>query len=453
LSIDSRLENAERFPGIFQAMPTSLTRRKFLRQSSLSAAGLLLARRSAWAQKTSPNDRLNIGMIGVANQANYDLTNVATENIVALCDVDQNFLAAAAQKFPGAKTYDDFRRLLEQRDIDAVVVATPDHTHAVATVAALNSGRHVYCEKPLTRTISECRVVMEAARKARRATQIGTQIHAGKNYRRVVELVQSGAIGSVNEVHVWVSATYGGKDLPSDAPPVPSNLHYDLWLGPVPYRPYSPEYVPFKWRNWWAFGGGALADFGCHYLDLPHWALGLRVPRSAEVVEGPPVHPESTPPWLVVRYEYPERAQPAQPPVKLTWYHGGKQPPTSLLSAELADKWKSGVLFIGKQGLLLADYNRHKLLPENKFAGFVAPAPFIADSIGHHAEWIKACKTGGATTCQFDYSGPLSETALLGNVAFRTGKKIDWDSANLRAKGCPEADEFIQHHYREGWKI
>jgi predicted dehydrogenase len=434
-------------------MPTRLNRRKFLQQTSLSSASLLLVMPVARGQHKSANERLNIGMIGVANQANYDLTNVATENIVALCDVDQNYLAAAVQKFPTAKTYDDFRRLLEQKDLDAVVVATPDHTHAVATVAALNSGRHVYCEKPLTRTLSECRMVMEAARRAKKVTQIGTQIHAGKNYRRVVELVQRDAIGPVNEVHVWVSATYGGKDRPSDSPPVPSSLHYDLWLGPVPYRPYSPEYVPFKWRNWWAFGGGALADFGCHYMDLPHWALGLGVPQSAEVVEGPPVHPESTPPWLVVRYEHPERKQPSRPAVKLTWYHGGKQPPSSVLSPDLAEKWKSGVLFVGTKGMLLADYNHHKLLPENQFIGFLPPKPFIPDSIGHHAEWIRACKTGSPTTCHFGYSGPLTEAALLGNVAFRTGKRIEWDSAHLNAKGCPEAEEFIQHQYREGWKI
>jgi predicted dehydrogenase len=390
-------------------------------------------------------------MIGVANQANYDLTNVSSQNIVALCDVDESFLSAASQKFPGAKTYNDFRRLLDQKGIDAIVVATPDHTHAVATVAALKSGRHVYCEKPLTRTISECRIVQETAHKMRRVTQIGTQIHAGGNYRRVVELVQSGAIGIVGEVHVWVSATYGGKDRPTDSPPVPSTLHYDLWLGPVEPRPYSPQYLPFAWRNWWAFGGGALADFGCHYMDLPHWALGLRAPSSAQVLEGPPVHPESVPPWLVVRYKHPARKD--GPEVTLTWYHGGKQPPPAVLPPELAAKWKSGVLFIGKKGMLLADYDRHILLPEKDFSGFVPPAPTIPDSIGHHAEWIRACKTGAPTTCGFDYSGPLTEAVLLGNVAFRAGARIDWDSKHLRAAGCGEADQYIHHHYRSGWKI
>ncbi|HEY5911596.1 MAG TPA: Gfo/Idh/MocA family oxidoreductase [Verrucomicrobiae bacterium] len=433
-------------------MNTPLNRRSFLRQSALAGAGFLVARVSFAGSRTlSPNEKLNIGIIGVAHQGNYDLSNVATENIVALCDVDDSYLAAAAKRFSGAKTYNDFRRLLDQKDIDAVVIATPDHTHAVATVAALRSGRHVYCEKPLTRTISECRVVMDTARKTKRVTQIGTQIHAGGNYRRVVELVQSGAIGAVDRVHVWVDATYGGRERPKDTPVVPSQLHYDLWLGPVSSRPYSPEYLPGSWRNWWAFGGGALADFGCHYMDLPHWALSLRSPLSAQVLDGPPVHPESVPPWMIVRYEYPKRE--AQPPVTLTWYHGGRQPPPDILSPDLAGKWRSGVLFMGTKGNLLADYGRHLLLPEKDFAGFVAPAHSIPDSIGHHAEWVLACKTSGSTTCNFEYSGALTEAVLLGNVAYRTGKKIEWDSKNFRANGCPEANSSIRHQYRSGWKI
>ncbi len=429
-----------------------MTRRSFLRQSAFAGAGFLLARVSlAGSRIISPNERLNIGIIGVAHQGEYDMSNVASEHIVALCDVDDTYLAAAAKRFPGAKTYNDFRRLLDQKDIDAVVVATPDHTHAVATVAALRSGRHVYCEKPLTRTISECRIVMETARKNKRVTQIGTQIHAGGNYRRVVELVQSGAIGNVDKVHVWVNATYGGHDRPKETPPVPASLRYDLWLGPVAARPYNPAYLPGAWRNWWAFGGGALADFGCHYMDLPHWALGLRTPLSAEIVDGPPVHAESVPPWLIVRYEYPKRG--AQPPVTLTWYHGGKQPAPDILAPELAEKWRSGVLFMGGKGNLLADYGRNLLLPEKDFAGFTPPPKTIPDSIGHHAEWVLACKTGGITTCNFDYSGALNESVLLGNVAYRTGKKIEWESKQLQAKGCSEATAFVQHQYRSGWKI
>jgi predicted dehydrogenase len=432
-------------------MSTGISRKQFLIQTLAGATGLALAPIvMAQGRKLSPNEKLNIGIIGVAHQGEYNLNNVASENIVALCDIDDQYLAAASKRFPDAKKYNDFRLLLDQKDLDAVVVATPDHTHAVATVAALKRGLNVYCEKPLTRTLSECRRVMEAARKAKRATQIGTQIHAGGNYRRVVELVQSGAVGSINEVHVWVAATYGGKDAPKVSPPVPENLHYDLWVGPVPFKPYSREYLPAVWRNWWAFGGGALADFGCHFMDLPHWALGLREPISAEVLSGPAVNADSVPPWLILRYEY---VRASGTPLKLTWYHGGKQPGPDLLPTELAANWKSGVIFVGSKGLLLSDYSRNMLLPEKQFEGFVAPAHSIPDSIGHHAEWIRACKTGEPTTCNFEYSGALTEAVLLGNVTYRVGKKIDWDSKKLRAKGCREADQYIQHQYRKGWKI
>lgn len=417
-----------------------ITRRKFI--TGLAAVSVT----SAYARTLSANDKLNIGVIGVANQGNYNLNHVASQNIVALCDVDEKNLAVAAAKFPSAKTYNDFRRLIDQKDIDAIVIATPDHTHAVAAVAALKSGRHVYCEKPLTRTISECRRVRELAAKNKLVTQMGTQIHAGKNYRRVVELVQSGAIGPVEEVHVWAS---GAGKWPKGPAELPSHLHYDLWLGPVPERPYNPEYLPLNWRYWWAFGGGTLADFGCHFMDLPHWALDLRYASVCEPVDGPAVDENVPPRALVVRYQYPARGD--KPPVKLTWYHGGKRP--EMLTPEQATKWKSGVLFIGKKGMLLANYENHVLLPEKDFEGFARPAPFIKDSVGHHLEWIEACKTGGPTTCNFDYSGALAETVLLGNVVYRVGKKLEWDAKKVRATNCAEADQFIQHHYRKGWKL
>ena len=438
----------------------SISRRQFIYGAIVGSAGYWVGCQTVPARRLSANEKLNIGVVGVAHRGGANLEGVAGENIVALCDVDDILLRAAAAKFPQAKTYNDFRRMLERRDLDAVVCSTADHTHAGVSVAALRTGRHVYCEKPLTRTVSECRIVREAARQGRLVTQMGTQIHAGTNYRRVVELVQSGAIGPVGEVHVWVNVKYGGMERPSETPPVPANLHWDLWLGPVPERPYHPDYLPGKWRNWWAFGTGGLGDFGCHYMDLPHWALGLRYCSAVEVVDGPPVHPETVPPWLVLRYEYPARG--TQPPVKLNWYHGGKQPEVlaSILPEETDAKgnknkanWQSGVLFIGTKGMLLADYSRYVLLPQRNFTGFVPPKPFIADSIGHHKEWIEACKTGGTTTCNFDYSGALAETVLLGNVAYRAGKKLEWDAAKLRAWNYPEAEQFVQHQYRKGWKI
>ena len=430
-------------------MNRSLNRRQFIKQTTVAAAGAWLASRPIQARKISPNERLNIAMIGVANRAGDDLKEVSSENIVALCDIDENYLAAAKQKYPQAKTYNDFRRLLHQKGIDAVVVGTPDHTHAVAAVAALQSGRHVYCEKPLARTVSETRIITETAREHKRVTQIGTQIHAGSNYRRVVELVQSGAVGPVREVHVWVAATYGGMEAPKETPPVPPNLHYDLWLGPVEYRSYSPEYLPFKWRNWWAFGGGALADFGCHYMDLPHWALGLSYPLTVEPVDGPPVHPESTPPWLIVRYEYPARGE--KPAVRLTWYHGGKQPP--LLSPEQAAKWKSGVLFIGAKGMLLADYGRRVLLPERDFEGFKPPTPFLKDSIGHHKEWIEACKGNGKTFSSFDMGGPLTELAQLANLATLVEGPLEFDTLSGKILNSEPASNLLHRQYRKGWSL
>jgi predicted dehydrogenase len=422
------------------------SRRAFLRNGTLIAAAPFFI--SKLRAGESANDKLNIGAIGIGGRGGEDLNGCASQNIVAICDVDDNIIESVGKKFPSAKKYNDFRQLLDQKDIDAVVVGTPDHTHAVATVAALKSGRHVYCEKPLTHTVSECRRVRETALKAKKITQMGTQIHAGDNYRRVVELIQRDVIGPVREVHVWVNVVYGGKRKPTEFPPVPAGLHYDLWAGPVEAPPYHPDWVPFRWRNWWVFGGGTMSDFGCHYMDLPHWALDLREAVSVEC-EGPEVDPDCPPVWMIGHFEYPARGQ--KPPVKLTWYQGGKQP--ERLSDQLKTQWKSGVLFVGEKGELIADYGRHALLPEKQFEGFVRPEPFIPNSIGHHKEWYEACKHGGATTCNFDYSGALTETVLLGTVAYRTGKKIIWDAKKLKAQGCPEADQYIQHHYRKGWTI
>jgi predicted dehydrogenase len=417
-------------------------------QHSAAAGSALWLAAKVPAKGQSPNEKLNIGIIGVANQGRYNLDNVRGENIVALCDVDDNLLNAAWQEFPQARIYRDFRKLLELNALDAVVISTPDHIHAPATLMALQSGRHVYCEKPLTHTVAEARRVAETARRYKRVTQMGTQIHAGSNYRRVVERIQSGAIGKVGEVHVWLDTVYTGNGRPAETPPVPPNLHWNLWLGPAPVRPYHPAYLPFWWRQWWDFGGGTLADMACHWIDLPHWALNLRHPVTIEA-EGPPLKAENTPEWLIVRYEYPARD--GQPPVKLTWYNSGKRP--ALVLEGKVPNWGAGTLFVGEKGMLLSDYGKHILLPEKEFAGFQPPAPSIPDSIGHHQEWIHACKTGATTTCNFDYAGALTEAVLLGNVAYRTGNKLTWDAVNLKAVGCPEADSFLHPVYRKGWKV
>jgi predicted dehydrogenase len=440
-------------------MPTRLSRRRFLQASAaLGAAGANGRLLQAAAKKPAPSERLHVGIIGVAGQGAYDMgeTVKAGVEVVALCDVDERRTGPARERFPRADFYTDFRKLIDARGLDAVVIATPDHTHAVATVRALKAGLHVYCEKPLTHTVHEARLVAETAARHKRVTQMGTQIHAGNNYRRVVELIQSGAIGTVKEVHVWCARSYAGGERPKETEPVPQGLHWDLWLGPAPRRPYhhGPDkkgngtYEPFNWRGWWDFGGGTLADMACHHMDLPFWALRLRHPTSV-VAEGPRAHPESTGPWLIVHYDFPARDK--QPAVKLTWYDGGKRPPH--FAQGKLPRWGDGSLFVGEKGMLLAGYSHYKLLPEKDFAGFVPPRPFISDSVGHHKEWVEACKSGGTTTCNFAYGGALTEAVLLGNVSYRLGKAIDWDAKNLRATNAGDADRYLRHEYPKEWQM
>ena len=430
-------------------MKSHWNRRQVLRQAALAGAAAALGTLPARPLlAASPNEKLNIAVVGCGGRGGDDLSGVSSENIVALCDVDDRRAARAYKAHPKARRFRDFRKMLDAvgREIEAVVVGTPDHTHAPPAVAAMKIGKHCFCEKPLAHSVYEVRTMREIAQQKKLATQMGTQIHAEPNYRRVVELIQSGTIGPVGEVHVWFGGSYAGKDRPKETPPVPPELDWDLWLGPAPTRPYHPCYLPGAWRRWWDFGCGALGDFGCHYMDLPFWALGLRYPTSVEA-EGPPVHPEGTPGWLTIRYEFPARG--ALPPVRLTWYDGGKRP--EQVQQGKVPNWGSAVLFVGRKGMLLADYGRRKLLPEAQFAGFQAPKPTIPDSIGHHREWIAACKTGSPTTCNFDYSGALAEAVVLGNVAYRCGKKLLWDAASLKATGCPEADPYIRPEYRQGW--
>ena len=431
---------------------SNFNRRDFLRISGGVGAAALTS--GVWselaaAQSTSPNEKLRIACLGTANRAAADVDGIKGENVVALCDVDKNYLDRAASQFPNARTYADYREMLDKEapKLDAVVVATTDHNHAPATIRAIRAGLHVYCEKPLTHTVHEARVIAEAAKKHKVATQMGTQIHAENNYRRVVEIIQSGAIGDVSEVHVWVGKAWGGGERPEGSQQPPDALSWDLWLGPAPERPFWPGvYHPGNWRRWWDFGTGTLGDMACHYMDLPFWALKLRHPTTCEA-EGPKVHPETCPLGMIVRFEFPARE--GMPPVRFTWYDGNLTP------REVAGERVpgSGVMFIGSEGKMFADYGSYRLFPTDKFADYKPPKPTIPNSIGHHAEWIKACKDGSPTTCNFDYSGALTESVLLGNVAYRTGQKLQWDAENLRATNCPAADKFIQKQYRPGWEI
>lgn len=439
-------------------MRRGVTRRAFLRDAAWAGSGLIILSNSRLVRGTQANSKLNIAAIGVAGRGGDDVNGVASQNLVALCDVHESHAAKTFERFPSARKFRDFRRMFDEihGQIDAVVIGTPDHTHAPAGVMAMKLGKHCYCEKPLTHSVHEARVMANLANDKKLVTQMGTQIHAGTNYRRVVELVQTGAIGPVAEVHVWMGANLNGPavptdrsqpDAPTDKPDVPADLDWDLWLGPAAYRPYSPAYAPFQWRYWWNFANGQLGDFFCHFCDLAFWALKLRHPTTVEA-EGP-VHPESASRWTIARQQYPARGD--LPPVALTWYNGGPYP--AFMKERNIPAWNSAVLFIGSKGMLISDYNRHQLLPEEKFVDFQRPAPFIPDSIGHHEEWIAACKTGGPTTCNFDYSGALTEAALLCNVALRAGEKLTWNARALKAVNCAKADVFIHREYRKGWTL
>ena len=433
-------------------MAMHVNRRQMLKGTALVGAGYWISGLARGQEDSkSPNEKLNIAGIGVGGRGGADVNGVSSENLVALCDVDEKRAGKTFERFPKAKKYKDFRKLLDEMDsqIDAVVVGTPDHTHAPAAAMAMHRGKHCYCEKPLTHSVYECRYLTDLAREKQLATQLGTQIHAGDNYRRVVELVQSGAIGPVRQVEVWFPGGRGGEDRPKDTPPIPEGLDWDLWLGPAPYRPYHPCYVPANWRDWWDFANGTLGDFGCHYMDLPYWALKLRYPTTI-AAEGPPPNPETAAPVLTVHYAFPARGD--LPPVEMTWRNGsGNIPP--IVKEKKIPNWGAAVLFVGDGGMLLANYSKRLLLPEKKFAGFQPPEQTIAPSIGHHREWIVACKTGSPTTCNFEYSGPLTETVLLGNVAYRAQSKLQWDAENLKATNCPKADAFLRRRYREGWTL
>jgi predicted dehydrogenase len=437
------------------------------RQFSGAALGLAVGFRAfpAIVRGRNLNDTLNIAIIGAGGRGAANLDEFAGENIVALCDVNEPAVSQAAQKFPKARRERDFRKVFDHaHEFDAVVVSTTEHTHAFATLPALQLGKHVYCEKPLTYNVWEARLIRETAGRAKVATQMGTQIHAGDNYRRVVELIQTGAIGPVHEVHVWVGRAWGRqsaeearnhgdivsvRERPSGSSPIPKGLDWDLWLGPAPERPFHEVYWPGpKWYRWWDFGNGTMSDLGSHWIDLPFWALKLQSPRTIEAF-GPPPHPEIAPASMHAVYEY--AAEGERPALKLTWYQGADKPEP--WKAGSIPRWDSGVLFVGAGGMLLADYGQNVLLPADRFRDFKRPDPFIPSSLGHHAEWVHACKTGAPTTCPFAYSGWLTEANHLGNVAYRVGKKLQWDPGRLHAPNAPEADALIRREYRKGWTL
>lgn len=431
------------------------SRREFIKSALLAGVAvptlghkMLSAAENKETAKGKPGDKLNLAIIGVAAQGGYNRSNVSSENIVALCDIDANRLGEASKQHPQAKTYDDYRKVFDKhKDLDGVVVSTPDHMHAFPAMMALRQGIALYCEKPLAHSVWEVRQMREAAKATSAVTQMGTQIHAGDNYRRVVEAIKGGAIGPVHRVHVWNANIVppGQRVEKGDPPP---GINYDLWIGPAPYRPFHLSHFHFNWRWWWDFGGGSLADLGCHYIDLPFWALDIGVPERVHCTKSEKGHSgdNDVPNFMEVDYYFPARNN--QPPVHLTWYQGGWKP----AGAEEYMKG-SAILFEGAEGKLLADYGSRKIFLKNGQEAAVIPES-IPNSIGHHKEWIEAVKNKTPTTCNFDYSGQLAETVLLGNVSHRVGnKEILWDSANLKATNCPEADQFIRREYRQGWVL
>lgn len=428
------------------------SRRQFVKTTAAAGLGLGLGA-SPWssARALGANERLDIGVIGVGGRGAGNLAAVAGQNIVALCDVDEERLNEAAQGFPAAKKFFDYRQLLDESKLDAVVVATPDHHHAPASIRALERGLHVYCEKPLTHTVREARRMAELAAEKNVATQMGTQNHEHPGYLRLVELVQSGAIGPVREVHVITDrpGTYWqqGLDRPTDTPPVPGSLKWDLWLGPAAERPYHPAYVPFRWRGWWDFGCGAIGDMAIHLMDPAFWALKLGGPVRI-TSKGPPPHPHSGPTWMESRFEFGERD--GLPPCQVTWYEGTAKP-----AAEVAALLPmNGSLFIGDEGKIAVTHDKEpQLLPEEKFRGFKGPDPFLPRSPGHHQQWIEACKTGSRTGSNFGYAGPFTEVVLLGNVAYRVGQPISWDPDSMRITDVSEANQLLSKEYRKGWEV
>ena len=433
---------------------TSQSRRSFLQTSAAGIAAGMYATHVEAAPSRNPLEKLNIGCIGTANRAAADVDGVISENLVAICDVDSRYLELGKKKLTDRKgleprTYVDYREMIDREGdkIDAVTVATTDHHHAPASIRAIRAGKHVYCEKPLTHTVHEARLIAEAATEKGVATQLGTQIHAGDNYRRVVEIIQSGAIGDVTDVHVWVGKAWGITKQTGEESAPPDTLNWDIWLGAAPERPYvAGRYHPAQWRRYWDFGAGTLGDMGCHYMDLPFWALKLRHPIFCEA-EGAEVHPDMAPTGLTVRYKFPARGDMVA--CNLTW-HDGDRIPREVAGERVP---ANGVMFIGTEGKMFADYGRYRLFPSDKFSNFEPPAQTIPKSIGHHQEWIKACKDGSPTTCNFDYSGALTETVLLGTVAYRAGKPLEWDAKNLTATNFKGAEALINKEYRAGWEV
>lgn len=450
------------------------SRRSFFRKGALSAAAFTFVPRSVLAQSgaSSPSDKLNIAAIGVGGRGGDDLRNVASENVVALCDVSSSNVERALRQHPNAKTYQDFREMFDDipSEIDAVMVATPDHTHSVASMLALKHKKHLFCEKPLCHSIYETRTIALAAREAGVMTQMGNQGHSSNEIRELCEWIDDGVVGEIREVFAWSDRPVGGdpwsmflvQARPKDTPPVPDDLNWDLWLGPVPFRPYHPDYCPTKWRSWLAFGTGAIGDMGCHIMDPAFWALKLGAPEYVEATTThwePEIESETYPRAAIVRYQFPAREN--RPPVKLTWYDGRLLPP---IPADYINGKKlggNGAMFIGEKGIILHDSHgagNLRLEPESLNKEYKRP-PAVLPRVpggqnGHVRDWVRACKDGKPSSANFEYGGALTEMALLGVLAMQVkDQRLYWDSEKMEFKNNDRANAIVRPPFREGWSL
>ena len=443
-----------------------ISRRAFMGSAAAVAAFTIVpAHVLGGPGKKAPSEKLNVAGIGVGGRGAADINACEGENVVALCDVDSRQAGGTFKKFPNAKVYKDFREMLDKegKRIDAVTIGTPDHIHAPAAIRAMKMGKHVYCEKPMAHTIWEAREMARVARKMGVVTQMGNQGHAGEGLRLYYEFIKDGAIGAVKEVHVWTdrAGVPGGRawwpqgvDRPKDTPPVPEGLDWDLWLGPAPVRPYHPDYVPFKWRGWFDYGCGALGDMAVHNADPAFFALELGAPIAAEA-ESSPVNNETFPEWSIITYYFPAKGN--RPAVTMKWYDGGKLPPRPEELEEGRNLGDNGILFVGDKGKLLGPSHAGapRLIPESRMKEYGRPPKMLERSIGHHEEWIQACKDGKPQNAKsgFWYAGPFTEALLVGNLAVRTGKRIEWNSKKMKVTNVPEANQYVSKTYRAGWEI
>jgi predicted dehydrogenase len=460
--VDKRLKSKRK------AIMKNLNRRDFIKTGAAAGFAMVSQQALGNTRRIAPGDKLNIAGIGVGGQGGSDLSNLESENIVALCDVDWDVAARTFAKYPKAKKYKDFRIMLEQqKDIDAVVIGTPDHTHAVAAMTAMRAGKHVYVEKPLTHSINEAQLLLKTARETGLATQMGNQGHAYNEMRLLKEWLADGAIGPVREVHVWTPHPVWPQDIdrPKETPPVPANMDWDLWIGPAPMRPYHPCYHPSLWRGWWDFGTGGLGDMGCHILDHVVYSLDLGYPTSVEarcsifvpeMTWDKKMNTESYPRGSIVYYHFPAKGD--RPTVRVVWYDGGLMPerPEELEPGRKMGDTYGGGLYFGDKGIIMTGShgaNGVRIIPESRMKAYTQPPETIPRSIGHHKEWIEACKGGAAAGSNFEYSVPLTIITLMGNVSLRTGEKLYWDAEKMQFSNSETANQFLNREYRTGWSI